>query len=31
MYLFKLVFSLSLDKYPEEELMDHIVALLLAF
>ena len=28
-YLFKLVFSLSSDKYPEVELLDHMVVLLL--
>ena len=31
MHLFKLIFSLSLDKYPEMELLDHMVVLFLVF
>ena len=31
MYLFELVFLFSSDKYPEVELLDQIVALLLVF
>ena len=30
-YLFKLVFSFSLDKYPGEELLDHMVTQFLTF
>ena len=31
MYLFKLVFLFSLNKYPEVELLDHMVVLILGF
>ena len=30
MYLFELAFSLSLDKYPEVELLNHLVVLFLS-
>ena len=31
MYLFKLVFSISSDKYPEMELLSHMIGLFLVF
>ena len=30
-YIFKLVFSFLLDKYPEVELLDHLVVLFFIF
>ena len=31
MYLFKLVFSISSDKYPEMDLLSHMIGLFLVF